>query len=94
MPEALNGNILEKLRLDGVPESELKPFVDQPNDPELIHKIAIRYSDAVVISAPVFTHLAEYAKTLNKEVLVCTEPGEDALDKCLEIYNTICPNED
>ncbi|MCM1290386.1 MAG: glycogen/starch synthase [Prevotella sp.] len=58
----LNPEIFRKLREDGIPAKDLAPFKDMTPDTDMLHKMAIQYSDAVIFTQEPNEDMLEFVK--------------------------------
>ncbi len=85
----LDPRFKEKLKLDGFTDEDLKALGDDAVDYETLNKIAIDYSDGVVIgSASVSPSIIAYAKSTGKPVLEFQEETVD-VDAYADLYNSL-----
>lgn len=61
----LDGELLRKIQEDGVPAKNLAPFKDLPVNTDLLHKIAIQYSDAVIFHSDPSDDMRAFVEQLN-----------------------------
>lgn len=88
-PSSVDSRFLEKLRADGFKETDLKHFSAMKDDPNIFHKMAINYSDAVVFATPEpDPELLEFANS--KKLPVIHIPfGEADMAKYKEFYDSL-----
>jgi len=90
----LDPGFLDKLREDGIKEEDLKDFCGMPADTNLLHKIGIANSDAVIFNnRTADPALVEYAQGRGLPLLFLN-PEEDNIDKYHEFYQSLLTNED
>lgn len=92
MPEKLSAPIdarfLAKLKADGVSSREIKKYADQPLDTNLLHKMAIDYSHAVILNDPnPDTALVEYIAQSGKPCL--THDRISGIDSFSDFLNSL-----
>lgn len=91
-PAVIDEGFTRKLILDGIEKKHTKEHV-APFDVNTLHRMAIRYSDAVVIADPnADPELAEYARSLKKHVITpdMLVGGNDAY---VDLYKKLAPND-
>ena len=99
MPGEITGGIdekiFEKLAADGVPAVALEQFAGMPFDTEFIHKIAIRYADAVIFHGENPNgRLVEYAQSLGIPVCGSADlEGDGTGTEVAEFYKSLIPEE-
>lgn len=87
--ESLDPEFFNKLREDGINEADLEAFKDMEINPDLLHRMAIHYADAVVFNnATPDAALVEYAEKTGKPVLTL-DPEADNTDKYHEFYQSL-----
>lgn len=93
MPGKLTGPIDErfiaKLKADGISARDLKKYTSLPSDTDLLHRMAIDFSQAVIIRDPdASPELVEYVKASGKPFLTADEAlkGPDAY---AEFFNSL-----
>ncbi len=92
--EVIDPGFIGKLFEDGFKADDLKDFIDLPADTNLLHKIGIANSDAVIFNnATADPALVEYVEKLGLPVLFLN-PEEDNNDKYHEFYQSLLVNED
>ena len=85
----LDESLIKKLLCKDMAES-LVEDVKTPITYEELTKLAIRYSDAVVLNSPdIPESLVSYAKELGKEILPYNEDSSSYIDACNELYERI-----
>lgn len=86
-PDTLDPAIVEKLHDDGFGDNELQQLVSAPSDPNALHRLAMTYADAIVITDSSDTEIVDFARNLGKPVLVL-EP-EYKPDEIISFYSTL-----
>lgn len=90
--ETIDPRILQKMQAEGIPKKRLDPFRQLEPSTDMLHRMALHYSDAVVIADPeISPELKEYVDSLGKPVLTFN-PGDD-INNIFEFYKTLIPNE-
>ena len=85
----IDPNIFTKLKDEGISQKDLKKFTTEPNDIDLLHKIAVDFSHGVIVNDPeISKELLEYIKESGKPVLMAPDMELDA-DKYLDFYNSL-----
>ena len=85
----IDPQIFEKLKAEGIPQKDLKKYTTLKNDINLLHKLAIDFSDAVIVNDPdIDPDLSNYIIETGKPVLMAQEMAHEA-DKYLEFYNSL-----
>lgn len=86
---SIDPKIFDKLKAEGIQQKDLKKYAALQQDINLFHKMAIDFSNAVIINDPdVDTDLLDYITESNKPVLLAKDMEQDA-DKYLSFYNSI-----
>ncbi|MCH5226824.1 MAG: glycogen/starch synthase [Muribaculaceae bacterium] len=81
--------IFNKLKTEGIPQRDLKKYAGEPLDTNLMHKIGIDYSHAVIVNDPdIDPALLEYIQASGKPVLMAQDMETDA-QKYLDFYNSL-----
>lgn len=83
----LPSNLAQTIKCEGITKSDLSEIRDKAVTNTLLSKLAIKFSDGIVISeAGVAPELVEYAQKLGKKTLMATEPELDieAYDRFFE----------
>ncbi len=89
----IDGNILDKLREDGISQDDLSAFEGMESNCNLLHKMGIANSDAVIFNnLTPDPELVEYAKQSGIPTLFLN-PEEDNTDKYHEFYQSLLANE-
>lgn len=85
----LNERFVEKLKMDGFSEEDVKAIAGKPVDYIALNKLAIDYADGIVQASPVVdAELVEYAKASGKPFM--EYPGEtDYVDAYAQFYNSL-----
>lgn len=87
--ESIAPDFLENLKADGVKPSDLKNFKDMPVETKLLHKIAMKYSDAIAFhTSEPDAELLEYARSLNVPVTIIDKEG-DVIEQYHNIYKSL-----
>ncbi len=90
----IDPEFLAKLAEDGIKDEDLKDFTDMPANTNLLHKIGIANSDAVIFNNRTpDPELKEYVEKAGLPVLFLN-PEEDNTDKYHEFYQSLLTNED
>lgn len=77
----------EKLRIDGITNTDVRSIVDFPVGYEELMRLAVDYSDAIVYATPkVNQRVANYAETKGKPILAYEET-EDLVAACKRQYD-------
>ena len=85
----IDPQIFEKLKAEGIPQKDLKKYTTLKNDINLLHKLAIDFSDAVIVNDPdIDPDLSNYIIETGKPVLMAQDMAHEA-DKYLEFYNSL-----
>ncbi|MDE6794400.1 MAG: hypothetical protein K2J63_03755, partial [Muribaculaceae bacterium] len=85
----LDERFLIKLKADGVPVRDIKKFSSMTPDTDMLHRMAIDYSHAVVFRDPdVSPELIEYVKESGKPYLVIDNPDKEA-DAYAEFFKSL-----
>ena len=84
----LDPEILRKLAEDGVIEADDPRFAGREADTDLLHRLAIEHSDALVCLAPINPELIELARERQIPVITAEELGEgkERIEKLKEFY--------
>lgn len=70
LSQSIDSKFFAKLKADGISTRDLKKFADIPADTDLLHRMAIDYSHAVIINDPdTSPELIEYIKSTGKPYL-------------------------
>ncbi|MDE6338653.1 MAG: hypothetical protein K2K97_02560, partial [Muribaculaceae bacterium] len=89
----IDPEIINKLREDGFKDEDIAMFSEMPADTNLLHKIGIANSDAVIFNNRTpDPELMEFAKSLNLPVLLLN-PEELETEKYQELYQSLLSNE-
>lgn len=92
--ESVDSELLAKLREDGIRPEDISAFEEMENDNNLLHKIGIANSDAVIFNNRTpDPELVKYAGELGLPVLFLN-PEEDNSDKYHEFYQSLLADED
>lgn len=85
----LDERFVEKLRMDGFGDEDLKPLIEGGADYDSLMRLAIMHADAVADTmAGDHADLIEYAKSLGKPVLPYVEE-ENAAPEYIEFYKSL-----
>lgn len=77
----------EKLRIDGITNTDVRSIIDFPVGYEELMRLAVDYSDAIVYGTPkVNQRVANYAETKGKPILAYEET-EDVVAACKRQYD-------
>lgn len=91
--QGIDAKIFDKLTEDGFKQEDLAQFAEMEANYNLLHKIGIANSDAVIFNNRTpDTELVEYAKSLNIPMLFLN-PEELEIDKYQELYQSLLSNE-
>lgn len=91
-PSVIDKEFLHKLKLDGFSDRVLKPFAELKEDPKILHKLAIAFSDGVIFSTPEpDEELKHYADSLSKPVAHIPFPDAD-INKYQEFFESLPSN--
>lgn len=93
LPDSLNApldeGIFAKLKEEGVGPREIKKFADLPLDTNLLHRMAIEYSDGVAFHTPeADPALLEFAKASGKKILM-PEKVAEGVPAFSEFYDSL-----
>ena len=92
-PQVIDPEFVSKLREDGFKDEDIAAFADLPANTNLLHKIGIANSDAVIFNNRTpDEELVEYAKSLNLPILFLN-PEEMETEKYQELYESLLNNE-
>ena len=92
--ETIDPDFLDKLSEDGIKPEDLELFKDMPANTNLLHKVGIANSDAVVFNNRTpDPELVEFVEKLGLPVLFLN-PEEENTDKYHEFYQSLLANED
>lgn len=85
----LDPAIMTKLKADGISTRDIKKFAGLPFDTDLLHRMAIDFSHAVIVTDPdINPDLLEYIKSTGKPLLVAN-PDDDSADAYSEFYKSL-----
>lgn len=85
----IDNKIFDKLKAEGIALKDLKKYTSEPLDINLLHKIAIDHSNAVIVNDPdVSEELMTYIKESGKPVLMAQDMALES-DKYQEFYNSL-----
>lgn len=85
----IDPQIFNKLKAEGISQRDLKKYTTEPLDVNLLHKIGVDFSHAVIINDPdIDPALLEYVKASEKPVLMAQDLELDA-DKYHQFYESI-----
>ena len=86
---ALDPEIFTKLKAEGISQRDLKKYMSEHLDANLLHKIGIDFSHAVIVNDPdIDEGLLEYVNASGKPVMMAQDMELDA-QKYLDFYNSI-----
>lgn len=92
--ETIDPDFLDKLSEDGIKPEDLELFKDMPANTNLLHKVGIANSDAVIFNNRTpDPELVEFVEKLGLPLLFLN-PEEDNTDKYHEFYQSLLANED
>lgn len=92
VPEVIDEEFTKKLHLDGIEKKHLKEYTP-PFDVNMLHRLAIRHADAVIIADPnADPQLAEYAQSL-KKIVINPSQASDSNQAYVELYKKLAPND-
>ena len=75
----IDERFLTKLKADGIPARDIKKFTNVTHDTDLLHKMGVDYSHAVVVTDPqISPELLQYMKDTGKPCLIVENPEEAA----------------
>lgn len=85
----IDPEFFNKLKNEGVASKDIKKYNAEPLDVNLLHKIGVDFSHAIIVNDPdINVELLEYVKNSGKPVLIAQDMELDA-DKYLDFYNSI-----
>lgn len=85
----IDPKIFAKLKTEGISQRELKKYSTEPVDQNLLHKLAVDFSHAIIINDPdIDPELLEYVKASEKPILMAQDMELDAA-KYLEFYKSL-----
>lgn len=85
----IDTNLFSKLKTEGINQKDLKKYTTLPNDVNLLHKLAIDFSQGVIINDPdIDPSLLDYIKETGKPMMMAEDMALDA-DKYLDFYNSL-----
>ena len=85
----IDPNIFTKLKAEGIPQRELKKFTSENLDINLLHKIGVDYSNAVIINDPdIDSSLLEYIKASGKPLLMAQDMALDG-DLYIDFFKSL-----
>lgn len=86
---SIDPNFFTKLKAEGLAQRDLKKYTTEPLDFNMLHKIGVDFSHAVIINDPdIDPELLEYIRATGKPVLMAQDMEQDA-QKYLDFYNSI-----
>lgn len=86
---ALDERFLAKLKADGIPARDIKKFTSIARDTNLLHRLAIDYSHAVVFQNPeADPQLLQYVKDSGKPFIILDDTA-NASDKYAEFFKSL-----
>ena len=80
--------MVEKMAQEKVAARALKEFKTMPANTDLLHKMALRNSNAVVVATEISDDLRAYIEELKLPVLEY-KIGEDDIDKIYDFYQQL-----
>lgn len=76
----LDERFLNKLKADGIPARDLKKFSSMQHDTDLLHRMGVDYSHAIVVADPeISPDLLQYVKDSGKPFVVIGDPENSAV---------------
>lgn len=85
----IDDKIMSKLKDDGISSRDIKKFAGLPFDTDLLHRMAIDFSHAVIVEDPdVSPELLEYVKSTGKP-FITREQLSAGIDAYAEFYNSL-----
>lgn len=85
----IDENFFDKLKDEGIAQKDIKKFSELTKDIDLFHKMAIEYSDAVIVNDPeISPDMLQYIKETAKPVLMAQDMSQDA-DTYLNFFNSL-----
>lgn len=85
----IDNNFFTKLKEEGITQKDLKKFSDIDKDINLLYKLAIEYSDGVIVNDPdISEELLQYLRESGKPILMAQDMAQDA-DKYLNFFNSL-----
>lgn len=85
----LDERFLQKLKADEIPDRDIKKFSMLPGNTELLHKIAIDYSDAIAVQDPdISSELMQYILDSDKP-FIKIDNLEDAPSKYADFFKSL-----
>ena len=88
----VNEEILNKMKADGIPARDIKKFKSMAADTNLLHKIAIEYSDAVIFyEENPDSELLDFVKSKEIPYITGEELKAKGIDAYAELYNQLSP---
>ena len=84
----IDSRMVEKMAQEKVAARALKEFKTMPANTDLLHKMALRNSNAVVVATEISDDLRAYIEELKLPVLEY-KIGEDDIDKIYDFYQQL-----
>ena len=85
----IDPKIFAKLKTEGIAQRDLKKYVTETPDVNLLHKLGVDFAHAVIVNDPdIDPALLEYVKASGKPVLMAPEMELDA-QKYYDFYNSL-----
>ncbi len=92
--DTLNPRFAEKLTMEDLTKDDIKQLGDAPVNHNTLSKLAMDYSDGIVIASPdVDQELVEYARQTGKPILEYTD-AENPAQEYADFYNLLLENKD
>lgn len=92
--ETLSPDFFDKLTAEGVDAAEIEEFKQMPSDHSLLHKLAIKYSDAVVFQTETpDSELVAYCEAIGKPWKHFTGEGDFA-EEYDDLYKTLMTSDE
>lgn len=86
----LDPRMLEKLKMDGLSDSQLSAIAESPVNSITLKKLAVDHSDAIVISSnDIPQELADYIHASGKPVLEALTDNEDFIELHAKFYESL-----
>ena len=85
----IDAKFFNKLKAEGISQRDLKKYAGETPDENLLHKIGVDFSHAVIVNDPdLDPAMLEYIQASGKPVLMAQDMALDA-DKYLEFFNSL-----
>lgn len=85
----IDPKIFAKLKAEGISQRDLKKYMTETPDLNLLYKIGVDFAHAVIVNDPdIDQELLDYIKATGKPLLMAQDMELDA-DKYLEFYNSL-----